>query len=196
MQFPRKEKYTYADYLTWPEKVRYELIDGVAYMMSPAPSAGHQRIFREIFRQLANYLIGKSCEVFSAPFDVRLNAEAEDNTVVQPDISVICDPSKLNDRGCKGAPDMVVEILSPATANHDQIIKFNTYRDAGVREYWIVYPEVRNVQVFLLENGKYVGHAYGDTDTIDVAVLEDCKIHLAEVFPPAPPKMKTEGPSL
>jgi Uma2 family endonuclease len=183
MQLPQDKKYTYADYIKWDDGQRYELIDGVPYMMSPAPSPSHQKVSVEIVRQLANYLVGKVCDVFSAPFDVRLNANAEDNTVVQPDISIICDPKKIDERGCKGAPDMVVEILSPSTLRHDQIVKFRKYQEAGVREYWLVNPEIRGVQVFLLENGKYVSMAYERKDTIPVSILEHCAVDLGSVFP-------------
>lgn len=180
--------------MAWRDEKRYELIDGSAYMMSPAPSTEHQRVFRRLFNQLANYLEGKQCEVFSAPFDVRLNADAEDDTVVQPDIAIVCDPKKIEANGCKGAPDMVVEILSPATARMDQLIKFNKYREAGVLEYWIVNPETKLVQVNRLMHGSYVNQAYGDTDTVPVSVLEDCKIDLAKVFAPQRPEALWKEP--
>lgn len=187
MQQPEgKKKYTYADYLTWDNDTRYELIDGVPYMMS-APSVNHQRILRGLFMQLANYLEGKSCEMFSSPFDVRLNANTEDNTVVQPDITVICDPKKIeNGKSCEGTPDMVIEILSHSTASRDQVLKFDRYLKAGIKEYWLVNPDSRTVLVFLLKNGEYVGKPYGDTDTISVHIFEDCQIDLAKVFPPEP----------
>lgn len=184
MELPRGKKYTYADYLTWDDGNRYELIDGEVYMMS-APSSTHQRISVELATQLRVYLRGKRCEVFPAPFDVRLDADSDD-TVVQPDISVICDPTKVDERGCKGAPDMVIEILSPSTASHDQVLKFNKYLEVGVREYWMVYPDMRTVQVNLLIDGRYVIQGYYDERaTISVNVLENCQINLADVFPPA-----------
>ena len=180
----QNRKYTYSDYLTWDDDKRYELIDGEVYMMSPAPVRIHQRISMEIARQLANYLRGKTCEVYPAPFDVRLNADTKDDTVIQPDITVVCDPKKLDDQGCKGAPDMIIEILSPSTARRDQRFKFHQYLKAGVREYWIVYPDLKNVQVNLLADGKYSIQVYGDTDIVPVHVLEDCQITLADVFLP------------
>ena len=183
MEAARKQKYTYADYLTWDDGQRCELIDGVVYMMSPAPSVDHQRISGEIFRQLVTYLRGKKCEVFPAPFDVRLNAANEDDTVVQPDLTVVCDHNKLDEHGCIGAPDMIIEILSPSSENHDKMTKFKKYRQAGVREYWIVSPKSRDINVFLLENEQYVCQPYGESDTIPVHVLDDCQIHLADVFP-------------
>lgn len=183
MQLPKDRKYTYADYLTWDEVTRYELIDGVPYMMAPAPSPVHQEINVELIRQLANYLHGKPCKVFTAPFDVRLNAEEGDDTVVQPDISVICDPSKIDERGCKGAPDMIIEIISPSSINHDQFVKQDLYRQAGVREYWIVYPEYQKVQVYLLQDGMYISKPYKEKGVVPVSVLENCTIDLGTVFP-------------
>lgn len=188
MQLPRDKKYTYADYLTWDDDNRYELIDGEVYMMAPAPARIHQEVSVSLSGQLYNYLKGKKCKVYAAPFDVRLNADSEDNIVVQPDISVICDPNKLDDQGCKGAPDMIVEILSPSTAGRDQVLKFNKYLEAGVREYWMIYPESRTVQVYLQKNGEYVGKNYDATTTIPVSILEDCRIDLADVFPSLPPE--------
>lgn len=196
MEMPREERYTYADYLTWDDGKRYELIDGEVYLMSPTPARVHQRISAAITSQLYSYLEGKTCEVYAAPFDVRLNADTADDTVVQPDIAVICDPDKLDDLGCKGAPDMIVEILSPSTARHDQVTKLEKYRQAGVREYWLVSPQARSVQVNVLKDGAYVNRGYfGDTDTVPVTVLTDFQINLAAVFPPAPPAEDTaKGP--
>lgn len=183
-----KKKYTYADLQTWDDGNRYELIDGAAYMLA-SPSINHQRILKRLAFQLELYLDGKACEALPAPLDVRLNAGQADDTVVQPDLIVVCDPQKLeNGKTCKGAPDMIVEILSPSTARRDLLLKYNQYREAGVREYWIVNPEERLVDVHTLENGKYVGQPYGDTDTIPVHILEDCRIDLTKVFPPLPPE--------
>lgn len=196
MQQPEgKKKYTYADYLTWDDDTRYELIDGVPYMMS-APSVNHQEISGELFAQLHNYLKGKPCKVFAAPFDVRLNADAEDNTVVQPDITVICDSKKIeNGKSCEGPPDMVIEILSPSTAIHDQNIKFDKYLGAGVKEYWIVNPETRSVQVFhFLKNKEGSFRVYTENDAISVHILEDCQIDLADIFPPEPQAEPTQKP--
>lgn len=183
MQLPKDKKYTYSDYLTWDDNTRYELIDGVPYMMS-APSPTHQRISVELATQLRTYLRGKRCEVFPAPFDVRLNADQENNTVVQPDISVICDPNKIDERGCKGAPDMVIEILSPSTALYDQNTKFDKYLEAGVKEYWLVSPDERKVHVYLFKRNEGTFRVYKDAATIPVYVLEDCQISLTSVFPP------------
>ena len=156
----RKQKhYTYADYLTWPDDARYELIDGEAFLMAPAPLIEHQEVAGEVFRQLANQLDGKPCRPYIAPVDVRLprkdEADAAIDTVVQPDVLVVCDPSKIDRRGVRGAPDWLLEVLSPSTAAHDQIAKRRTYERAGVREYWLVHPGDRTLTVYVLDNGQY-----------------------------------------
>jgi len=174
--------YTYSDYLEWDVDDKWrELIDGVPYLMA-TPLIPHQRISSKLFLQLAIYLKGKSCEVFYSPFEVRLNTETTDNTAVLPDIVVICDKSTFSQRGCIGAPDMVVEILSPSTARYDKITKFNKYLESGVPEYWIVDPESKTIAVNILDDGKYITHAYNASDMVKVYVLEGCIIDLAEVF--------------
>ena len=163
MALPAKqEHYTYADYLLWEGPERYELIDGEAVMLS-APTTVHQLISAELMRQLTNYLEGKKCLAVAAPFDVRLFEREGDRpedvqTVVQPDISIICDRDKLDERGCKGAPDLVIEVLSPSTERHDRSVKFNLYERAGVREYWLVDPENRTIEQHLLQNGRLELH--------------------------------------
>jgi len=177
------KRYTYADYCAWDDDERRELIDGVPYVMSPAPSRTHQRISVKLIRQLADFLDGKPCEVFHAPFDVRLNGLGDDDDdVFQPDIVVVCDRAKLDDRGCNGAPDMVVEILSPSTAMRDRLLKFNAYQRAGVREYWIVDPDSKTVQLHILENGRYFTKSYGETDNVSVHLLDGCEISLMDMF--------------
>ena len=156
----RKEKhYTYADYLQWPDETRYELIDGEAFLMSPAPLVEHQEVAGEVYYQLRNQLDGQPCRPYIAPVDVRLprkdEADAAIDTVVQPDILVVCDPRKIDRRGVRGAPDWVLEVLSPSTAAHDQIAKRRTYERAGVREYWLVHPGDRTLTVYVLDNGQY-----------------------------------------
>jgi len=184
---PQEKKSTYADLLNWEEGERYELIDGEPRMLS-APLRVHQRIFRKLFLQIGNYLEGKTCEVYSAPFDVRLFEQEGDtpydvDTVVEPDIVVVCDPSKLDEAGCKGAPDLIIEILSPSTRRHDRLTKFNLYQRAGVREYWIVDPDARVVSVHTLEEGQYGSPAvYTDTAPVPVGVLEGCVIDLPSIF--------------
>jgi len=175
------KRYTYADYLTWDDDTRWELIDGVPYMMS-APSRVHQELSGSLYTQLAVFLKGKSCKVYYAPFDVRLNADTLDNTVVQPDIVIVCDRTKLDKAGCAGVPDMVVEILSPSTSRYDRTLKFSTYLKSGVHEYWVVDPESKTLAVHLLRDGEYVTRAYTDEDTVPVCVLEGCIIDLAAVF--------------
>jgi len=175
-------KYTYKDYLTWDDKIRYELINGTAYALA-SPTRTHQRISMELSGLIWQFLRGKLCEVFHAPFDVRLNADDFDDIVVQPDIIVVCDESKHDGKSLKGAPDMVVEILSPSNSLHDIVTKFKLYQNAGVREYWIVDPNTKMVQVYIINNGKYdVGSIYRDDDIIPIHVLKGCKINLADIF--------------
>lgn len=183
-----KARYTYADCLAWDEKERTEIIGGEAFLMA-TPSSSHQEISMELSRQLANFLEGKRCKVYPAPFAVRLFERDGDNpedvdTMVEPDISVVCDRSKIDKRGCKGAPDMILEILSPSSLRHDRLVKLNLYQRAGVREYWIVDPENRDVQVFLQDGGFLrICEEYGRGDVAKVHVLDGCFIELGKVFP-------------
>ena len=154
-----QQSFTYRDYRQWPEDERWELIEGVAYAMSPAPTRTHQTILGEVFRQIANFLEGKPCQVFVAPFDVRLpeQNEADDEiiNVVQPDILVVCDASKLDEKGCRGAPDWVIEVLSPSTASKDHVRKKSLYERHGVREYWLVHPTDHILTRYLLEGESF-----------------------------------------
>ena len=183
-----KDHYTFADCLTWGENERIEIINGEAVMMAP-PTRIHQKISGELFRQLANFLEGKKCEVYAAPFAVRLFEKDGDtpedvDTMVEPDISVVCDHDKLDKHGCKGAPDLVVEILSPSTQRHDRLVKLDLYQRAGVREYWIVDPDSSTVQVFMLKDGYLHPHeVYSEKDIAKVNVLDGCFIELSKVFP-------------
>ena len=153
------QHHCYGDYLTWPGDIRYELIDGIAYAMSPAPDLAHQDVVGEIYRQAANILAGKPCRAFIAPVDVRLpkqdEADERVDTVVHPDVMVVCDSSKLDRRGIRGAPDWIVEVLSPSTSGHDQIKKRNIYERHGVREYWLIHPIDRVLTVYSLVNAEY-----------------------------------------
>lgn len=183
-----KSRYSFADFLAWDENERAEIIGGEIYLMG-TPSSRHQEISFEIGRQLGNYLEGKRCRVYPAPYGVRLFEQDGDNpedvdTVVEPDISVICDRDKIDKTGCKGAPDMVVEILSPSTQRHDRLVKLGLYQRAGVREYWIVSPEEQTVLVMLLDsNGVLQLHEIYDRDSIaKVNVLEGCFIEMSKVF--------------
>jgi Uma2 family endonuclease len=184
-----KEFYTYADVLEWDEDARCEIMDGELYMMS-APTIDHQRISRNLFLELAVFLKGKTCEACFAPFSVRLIPEEDlsDDTVLEPDIAVVCDPSKLDKRSCNGPPDLIIEILSPSTARYDRLMKFHKYQEAGVREYWMVDPETRTIQVCILQpesaggTGRYIMAMYGDTGTAPVTVLPGCDVDLEAVF--------------
>jgi Uma2 family endonuclease len=155
--------YSYADYLAWKFEERVELIKGRIFKMSPAPNLKHQIISANLAGMLWNFFKKHECRVFNAPFDVRLedsikkaNNAKNTITVVQPDICVICDINKLDDKGCIGAPDWIIEIVSPSTAERDLKVKKRLYEENGVREYWIVFPVEEFVQAFVLgENGKY-----------------------------------------
>jgi Uma2 family endonuclease len=181
-------RYSYADYLQWRDEERYELIDGAPVLMSPAPNRAHQTILIRIAYQIEAYLQNRLCQQFPAPFDVRLEPrpkpDDESFHVVQPDIVVVCDPSKLDDHGCIGAPDWVIEIVSPSTASKDHIIKRQLYEQFGVREYWIVQPLDKIVLVYhLLDDGKYgKPDVYCNEDVVTVGVLPELKIDLREVF--------------
>lgn len=182
-------KFSYKDYLSWDgENERWELIYGIAFDMSPAPTRRHQNISINISSKIAEYLDDKDCSVYAAPFDVRLSdgfqADNEIETVVQPDISVFCDEKKLDDRGAIGAPDLVVEILSPATAARDLREKFFLYEGVGVKEYWIVDPANKTLTVFILDNnGKYPrGTVYAGEDRVKVGIFEDLEISMTDVF--------------
>jgi Uma2 family endonuclease len=161
MGLPQRDAlhHTYADYRSWPEEVRYELLDGTAYLMSPAPSRQHQELLGELFYQVRLGLEGKPCRAYIAPFDVRLpkGAEADEqvDTVVQPDLLVVCDRGKLDEGGMRGAPDWVVEVLSPATAAHDQTVKLAAYERARVPEVWLVHPVDRVLTIYRLENALF-----------------------------------------
>jgi Uma2 family endonuclease len=177
------KRYTYADYEKWDDGKRWELIDGIPYAMAPAPSQGHQEVSRDLLFQLTAFLKGKPCKVFHAPFDVCLNAKSgKDKDVVQPDLLVVCDHAKLDGKRCNGAPDLIIEILSPSEPRRDRVIKFNKYLQAGVREYWIVDPDDKTVSVHILKDGQYVTAAYTDEESISVHILEGCVINLPDVF--------------
>ncbi|MCX6223291.1 MAG: Uma2 family endonuclease [Bacteroidia bacterium] len=185
------KRYTYADYLTWMDDVRRELYDGFVKLMTPAPSRKHQRVSTNLVSIWWNFLRHKTCEVYHAPSDVRLpkDKKSKDNkqiyTVVQPDIYVVCDLSKLDDRGCLGAPDLIIEIISADNQKRDIRDKFDIYQKHGVREYWIVNPNDENVNVFVLdEHGKFQFRGmYAGDDKIPVNIFDgDLKIDLLDVF--------------
>ena len=192
--YAEKEHYSYADYLEWDEDVRAELIRGNVYMMSP-PLTVHQRIAGRLYVKLANYLEGKTCEAFIAPFAVRLfpKEDKSDNSVVEPDIVVVCDSAKIDERGCNGPPDLVIEIQSPSNSRKNRILKFNLYLEAKVREYWVVYPEENGIDVHLYDKGHYTtrGYAVNDSDVkenerapeiVPVTILPGLEIDVKDIF--------------
>jgi Uma2 family endonuclease len=183
--------YSYADYLTWRFEQSVELIKGKVFKMSPAPSVKHQRISGKFYLVIGNYLQAKSCDLFSAPFDVRLldkkkssRANADVYSVVQPDICVICDKDKLDEQGCVGAPDLIVEILSPGNSKREMKIKYALYEEAGVREYWIVFPSEHVLQQFVLnEQGTYqLKNSFTEDEVFQAHIFPDLAIDLAAVF--------------
>ena len=182
-QLREEEYYTYTDLLEWDEDVRAELHDGGVVMMAP-PLRVHQEVIAQLLVQIGNYVKGKKCKVYPAPFGVRLfpKKDKSDNTVFEPDIVVVCDSEKLDDRGCNGPPDLVIEVVSPSTAKYDRVYKFRKYQKAGVKEYWIVDPDEKSVQVCVLENGNYVMSVYDETETAPVLALKGCEIDLKTVF--------------
>ena len=177
-----KERYTYADYEKWGDDARCELIDGAVLAMA-SPTERHQWVCGEIFVQLKNFLRGKTCRAYMSPFDVRLNFDEADDIVVQPDILVVCDKSKIeNGKHCLGAPDFIIEVLSQSNSGYDTMVKLDKYLKAGVREYWVVDPENNKVAAHRLLDKQYVTVIYGDHDDAPVMVLEGCLINLGEVF--------------
>lgn len=182
----KNARFTYRDYLSWPEGERYELIDGLVFAMSPAPLLEHQAIVGELFFQLRSQLEGQPCRPFIAPVDVRLTRSEQDasgadedqiDTVVQPDLLVVCDEKKLDARGVRGAPDFVVEVLSPATAARDHLEKKRVYERAGVREYWLVHPTDRLLTVYRRQADVFSGpEILALTGTTTIEALPGLKI--------------------
>ena len=172
MALAQPKLYTEEDYYNLPENVRAELIDGQFYYMA-APSRMHQKILSHLHATIYNYINSKDglCEVYPAPFAVKLFSNSK--TIVEPDISIICDKTKLTDKGCTGAPDWIIEIVSPSNPGHDYIRKLNLYASAGVREYWIVDPHNEKVLVYHLEEGKFGYEAYTFQDRIKVNIYDD-----------------------
>ena len=186
------EKYTYDDYALWGDDARYELVDGVPYLMA-APSGGHQEVLINLAVEIGMFLKGKKCKVRVAPFDVRLNYDKGNDTVLQPDLIVVCDPDKFDDKGLKGTPDLALEVLSPSSIKMDRFIKFNKYMHAGVKEYWIVDPFYKTITVYLLkEEGVYqlegVYSQLEDDEEVKVNVVDGLVIKLADIFGEAHPK--------
>jgi Uma2 family endonuclease len=187
-QLDLSKTYTYADYLSWKFTDLVELVRGRILRKMSAPTAAHQRCSMNFSREIGTWLKGKNCQVFAAPFDVRLlrstgNGDAQVRTVVQPDLCVICDLSKLDRRGCVGAPDWIIEIVSPGTAIHDTKTKFDLYAENGVGEYWIVYPGEQTVSVYVLREGDYQPQAdYYEPGLIPSHTLPDLQLEWRDVF--------------
>jgi len=184
-----KGGYTYGDTLSWPADERWELIDGEAFSMAPTPGTLHQQVSRELCFLIQSFLEGKPCQMFDAPFSVFLpkgdEAEKDVKTVVEPDIVVICDAKKIVERGCRGAPDWVIEILSPSSSGMDHIRKRRLYEAHGVKEYWVVQPDERSTWICHLV-GKKFGQVseHGDTARVKVKTLPGLAIDFDQVFPP------------
>lgn len=183
----RNKSYSYADYLNWDFKERVELISGKVYEMMSAPSSRHQLLCVKMIVSLSNHLKGTGCQVYTAPFDVRLPRKSKDAkdiiTVVQPDICVICDKTKIDEKGCLGAPDVVVEILSPSNNVLEINNKFNLYEESGVKEYWIVSPQDNTFLVNILVDGHYITSRPMTTGNIFTSkVLTRFSLDLKELF--------------
>ena len=191
-QLDRDGSYSYADYLTWRFDEAVELIRGKISLMSPAPNSKHQDISAHLLVEIGGYLKGKSCKIFHAPFDVRLYdrrksvvANKDIYTVVQPDLCVICDKNKLDTQGCVGAPDWIIEILSKSTAQKDAQTKFQLYQEAGVKEYWLVYPGEAVIAQFLLDEQqeKYqLIRMFSGQDQATPCLFPDLSIDLEDIF--------------
>lgn len=184
--------YTYADYLRWQFDDMVELLRGKVFRMSPAPNRMHQRVSRQLCTTLFSYFNKKSCEVYNAPFDVRLldrvkstQSNKEITTVVQPDICVICDPAKLDDQGCIGAPDLIVEIVSPGNSKKEVDLKYRLYQESGVREYWIVYPAYQQIQQFVLDENDFqfrLHKIYAGDGQITAFIFPELVMDIEEIF--------------
>ena len=208
IRFEKDKEYTVADYEALPESVRVELIDGVFYELYPdensdppenfviypdldkyyelikgvgTPSSRHQQILSQVLRRIGNYIEkkGGGCKVYPAPFEVKLKKDAKHT--IEPDISVICDPDKITDKGCEGAPDWVIEIVSPSNPSHDYIRKLNLYLDAGVREYWIVDPIKDQISVYNFEETGSAPTYYKFKDTVKAGIYDDLYINFKDI---------------
>jgi len=188
-QLDFSKRYSYADYFKWKFQERVELIKGYIYKMSPAPAPSHQRVAFKIGLEFGNFFKQKSCQVFPAPFDVRLlNSKKQTGdehvfTVVQPDLCVICDPEKIDSRGCVGAPDLVIEILSPGNSKKEMGIKFDLYEENGVKEYWLVEPGDKVIYMYVLQKGRFIGlRPFTEDDEVHSALFSGLKFPVKEVF--------------
>jgi Uma2 family endonuclease len=181
--YDEDRRYTYADYLTWEGPERYQLINGEVFQMA-SPSVNHQALLMGLSSKFDNWLQGKPCKVFASPLDVRLfpKKDNSDDTVVQPDLLVVCDKNKIGKNSINGSPDLVVEIVSPSNTHSELFLKFQYYLEAGVREYWVIDPETKKVQVHVYDNGRYLSTIYKDNVRIPVAVLPGLEIALEDLW--------------
>lgn len=179
--------YTYAHYLQWKIEERIELFKGQILKLS-APNRQHQQVSGALYYSIHKFLIEKKCKVYAAPFDVRLplqnkSSDTEITTVVQPDICVICNEDKLDARGCCGAPDLVIEILSPGNSQKEVRLKYNIYEEAGVLEYWLIHPVEQTLIAYALNNNQYIGgKIYAPGDIVESTAIEGLQINLTEIF--------------
>ncbi len=194
-----ERRYSYADYLKWDDQRRYEIIDGLVYNMN-APLRVHQEVLLAAVRRLADFFEYRPCPVFIAPFDVRLAtgkcSEDQIFNVVQPDISIVCDEAKLDEKGCIGAPNLVIEVISPATASRDHIQKRRLYESAGVREYWLIDPTNRIVTLYCAgPDGNFRPPVtLGETDLLVSEAFAGLKIDLSAIFPARPQTLSEPAP--
>lgn len=188
-QLDLSKRYSYADYFKWKFQERVELIKGFIHRMTPAPAPTHQIVFRKLFLRFGNFLEKSACQLFPAPFDVRLpdsKKQLDDElvyTVVQPDMCVICDADKIDDRGCLGAPDLMVEILSPGNSKKEMGIKFDLYEENGVKEYWLVDPSEKVVFVYVLEDDRFIGlKPFTEDDEISPKLFPELRFLVKGIF--------------
>ena len=192
MPLPKEQReYTYEDYLTWPEDERYEIMDGVVYAQA-TPSPTHQKISSNLHVEIANFLKGKQCIIFAAPFTVRLpleNGEIDDKknkNIVEPDLAIVCDKNKLDQGGYNGAPTLIIEIVSPGSKKRDYMIKLHKYEKAGVKEYWIITPETESIMRYALnDQGHYdlpETFVLGNDEEIIATMFPDLIIPLKDIF--------------
>ncbi|AOW11197.1 restriction endonuclease [Flavobacterium gilvum] len=181
--------YSYADYLTWKFQERVEIFKGKLFKMSPAPSTSHQKVSMKLTKFILQKFSNHPCNLFAAPFDVRLldkkktTNDSEIFTVVQPDLCVICDENKLDQRGAFGAPDLVIEILSPGNSKKELKYKFDLYEEAGVLEYWIVNPEDKTFLIYVLKDNQFIGlHPLIEEDQIKSPLFPQLDFVLEEIF--------------
>lgn len=184
-QLDFSKTYSYADYLLWQFNERVELIKGKIFKMSPAPSLIHQTVSMNLSVAIATNFKNKPCRIFAAPFDVRLplKNKTKETTIVQPDLCIICDESKLDAKGCNGSPDLIIEIISQNNSKHDVSTKFKLYEESEVKEYWIVEPYDKIVFIYTFTNGKYIGlKPFSIDESIESPLFPDLQISLNDIF--------------